>query len=118
VKTLSPDTPFLGANAIVLSMSTVGICADNATCEGFFGVLKRERVLHKNYRTRDKSRADLFDFLETFQNPRMRHSVARRDREFSELFKPSLETGKNPGSSQSRVDHRGSIEFTWRIAHC
>ena len=35
---------FLGGNALVCSMSAVGHCADNAACEGFFGMLKRERV--------------------------------------------------------------------------
>ncbi len=43
---------FLGGNALVCSMSAVGHCADNAACEGFFGMLKRERVNHRKYRTR------------------------------------------------------------------
>jgi putative transposase len=84
---------FLGGNALVSSMSAVGHCADNAACEGFFGMLKRERVHHRCYRTRDEARADLFDYLERFHNPRMRRRVARRDREFSALIKPSVETG-------------------------
>lgn len=84
---------FLGGNALVSSMSAVGHCADNAACEGFFGMLKRERVLHRRYRTRDEARTDLFDYLERFHNPRMRRRVARRDREFSALIKPSVETG-------------------------
>jgi len=46
-------------------------------------MLKRERVNHRQYRTRDEARADLFDYLERFHNPRMRRRVARRDREFS-----------------------------------
>lgn len=84
---------FLGGNALVCSMSAVGHCADNAACEGFFGMLKRERVNHRRYRTRDEARADLFDYLERFHNPRMRRRVARRDQEFSALIKPSVETG-------------------------
>jgi putative transposase len=84
---------FLGGNALVCSMGAVGHCADNAACEGFFGVLKRERVNHRRYRTRDEARADLFDYLERFHNPRMRRRVARRDQEFSALIKPSVETG-------------------------
>lgn len=39
---------FLGGNALVCSMSAVGHCADNAACEGLFGVLKRERV-HRSH---------------------------------------------------------------------
>lgn len=84
---------FLGGNALVCSMSAVGHCGDNAACEGFFGVLKRERVHRTHYRTRDEARADLFDYLERFHNPRMRRRVARRDREFQALIKPSAETG-------------------------
>ena len=84
---------FLGGNALVCSMSAVGHCADNAACEGFFGVLKRERVHRSDYRTRDEARADLFAYLERFHNPRMRRRVARRDREFQALIKPSVETG-------------------------
>ena len=68
-------------------------CADNAACEGFFGMLKRERVNHRQYRTRDEARADLFDYLERFHNPRMRRRVARQDRKFSALTQPSVEMG-------------------------
>mgnify|MGYP003466347595 CR=1 FL=1 len=84
---------FLGGNALVCSMSAVGHCADNAACEGFFGMLKRERVHHRQYRTRDEARADLFDYLERFHNPRMRRRVARQDRKFSALTQPSVEMG-------------------------
>ena len=83
---------FPSGNALVCSMSAVGHCADNAAYEGFFGLLKRERVNHRSYRTRDEARADLFDYLERFHNPRMRRRLARRDREFSALVKPSVET--------------------------
>jgi putative transposase len=84
---------FLGGNALVCSMSAVGHCADNAACEGFFGMLKRERVNHRKYRTRDEARADLFDYLERFHNPRMRRRVARQDQKFSALSQPSVEVG-------------------------
>ena len=84
---------FLGGNALVCSMSAVGHCADNAACEGFFGVLKRDRASQMPYPTRDAAKADLFDYLERFHNPRMRRRVARRDREFQALIKSSVETG-------------------------
>jgi putative transposase len=84
---------FLGSNALVCSMSAVGHCADNAACEGFFGILKRERVNRTTYRTRDEARADLFDYLERFHNPRMRRRVARQDQAFLALTQPSVETG-------------------------
>lgn len=84
---------FLSGNALVSSMSAVGHCGDNAACEGFFGVLKRERVAHRQYRTRDEARADLFDYIERFHNPRMRRRVAKQDQKFSAVFKPSVQTG-------------------------
>ena len=84
---------YLGQNNMVSSMSAVGHCGDNAACEGFFGMLKRERVQHRNYRTRDEARADLFDYIERFHNPRMRRRVATQDQKFSAVFKPSVKTG-------------------------
>jgi len=84
---------FLTRHTLVCSMSAVGHCGDNAACEGFFGVLKRERVAHQSYRTRDEARADLFDYIERFHNPRMRRRVARQDQKFSALSKPSVEMG-------------------------
>jgi len=41
----------------------------------------------------DQARADVFDYLERFHNPRMRRRVARRDRKFAALTKPSTELG-------------------------
>ena len=84
---------FLDRNALVSSMSAVGHCGDNAACEGFFGVLKRERIHHRRYRTRNEARADVFDYIERFHNPRMRRRVATQDQKFSAVFKPSVETG-------------------------
>lgn len=65
----------------------------DAACEGFFGMLKRGRVNHRKYRTRDEARAYLFDYLERFHNPRMRRRVARQDRKFSALSQLSVEMG-------------------------
>jgi putative transposase len=84
---------FLGGNALVCSMSTVGHCTDNAVCEGFFGQFEREPVKHRQYRTRDEARADLFDYLERFHNPRMRRRVARQDRRLSALTQASVQMG-------------------------
>ena len=47
---------------------------DNAAMESFFSSLKHERVSRRRYRTRDEARADLFDYIERFYNPRRRHS--------------------------------------------
>ncbi|MET4000095.1 putative transposase [Marinobacterium sp. MBR-109] len=80
-------------NKLVSSMSAVGHCGDNAACEGFFGVLKRERIYHRQYRTLDEARSDIFDYIERFHNPRMRRRVATQDLKFSAVLKPSVETG-------------------------
>ena len=42
--------------------------------ESFFSTLKTERVNRKRYRTRDEAKADVFDYIECFYNPRRRHS--------------------------------------------
>ena len=73
---------FLKQNSLVCSISAVGHCGDNAACEGFFGVLKRERVNRMKYPTLDSAKADIFNYIERFHNPRMRKRVARRDMEF------------------------------------
>jgi putative transposase len=84
-----------GNNATVhtTSMSAVGHCDDNAACEGFFGVLKRERINRESYPTLDSAKADVFNYIERFHNPRMRRRVAKRDMEYAALIKSFVETG-------------------------
>jgi putative transposase len=84
---------YLARNTLICSMSAVGHCGDNAACEGFFGMLKRERINRVSYRTRDIARSDIFDYIERFHNPRMRRRVADQDRKLDAVFKPSVETG-------------------------
>ena len=43
--------------------------------ESFFSTFKTERTSRKRYRTRDEARADVFDYIERFYNPRRRHST-------------------------------------------
>jgi len=42
--------------------------------ESLFSSLKTERTARKVYCTRDEARADVFDYIERFYNPRRRHS--------------------------------------------
>lgn len=56
-------------------MSRQGQCHDNAVMESFFSRMKDERVSRRHYRTRDHARADIFDYIERFYNPRRRHST-------------------------------------------
>ena len=84
---------YLKRNTLICSMSAVGHCGDNAACEGFFGMLKRERVNRRKYRTLDIAKADIFNYIERFHNPRMRRRMAKRDLELSTFLEPSVETG-------------------------
>jgi putative transposase len=37
--------------------------------------IKTERTARKTYRTRDEAKADVFDYIECFYNPKRRHST-------------------------------------------
>jgi transposase InsO family protein len=65
----------LEAARIRCSMSRKGNCYDNAVAESFFATLKKERVHHRRWRTRDEARSDLFEYIEGFYNLRRRHSA-------------------------------------------
>jgi putative transposase len=41
----------------------------------FFSTLKTERLGRRQYRTRNELRADIFDYIERFYNPKRRHSA-------------------------------------------
>ena len=43
--------------------------------KSFFSSLKTERTANKTHRTRDQAKADVFDDIERFYNPRRRHST-------------------------------------------
>jgi putative transposase len=65
----------LAEHGITCSMSRAGNVWDNAVMESFFSSLKTERTARRRYRTRDEARADVFDYVERFYNPRRRHST-------------------------------------------
>ena len=60
----------LAGHGVLCSMSRSANCWDNAAMESFFSTLKTERTNRKVYRTRDEARADVFDYIERFYNPR------------------------------------------------
>jgi len=62
-------------HGITCSMSRSGNVWDNAAMESFFSSLKTERTARKMYRTRDDAKADVFDYIERFYNPKRRHST-------------------------------------------
>ena len=41
----------------------------------FFSTLKTERASRNHYTTREAARADIFDYIERFWNPKRRHST-------------------------------------------
>ncbi len=84
---------FLADHNLTCSMSAVGSCADNAAAESFFGLLKRDRVQRRRYATRSEARADVFDYIERFHNPRMRRRQERLTREEAALTQPSTKSG-------------------------
>jgi hypothetical protein len=61
-------------HGVVCSMSRSGNVWDSAATESFFSSLKTERTARKLYRTRDEAKADVFDYIERFYNPKRRHS--------------------------------------------
>jgi len=84
---------FLKGHNLTCSMSGVGSCADNAACEGFFGMLKRERVNRRRYDSHAEARVDIFDYIERFYNPRKRRKLEALKRKKSNLTQPSVVTG-------------------------
>jgi len=84
---------FLKDHNIVSSMSAVGHCGDNASAEGFFGLIKRERLNRRRYRTVAEAKADVFDYIERFHNSRIQRRLDALDRQYHVLTQPSAETG-------------------------
>lgn len=84
---------FLKDHQIISSMSAVGHCGDNAAMEGFFGLLKRERVYRRRYLTLAEARADVFDYIERFHNPRLQRRLDAQTEAFNLLTQPSVKTG-------------------------
>jgi transposase InsO family protein len=65
----------LGEHGVTTSMSRTGNCRDNAVMESFFSSLKTDRTAAKTYCTRAQAKADVFDYIECFYNPTLRHST-------------------------------------------
>jgi putative transposase len=64
----------LGKHGITCSMSRRANCWDNAPMESFFASLKKELTHHEDYQTRAEARASIFEYIETFYNPKRLHS--------------------------------------------
>jgi putative transposase len=60
---------------ITLSMGSVGDCDENAVTESIFATLECELLDRTRFATRGQARTAVFDFIESFYNPRRRHST-------------------------------------------
>jgi transposase InsO family protein len=69
------DAKHAGNGPVPRTADSSGNVWDNAAMESFFSSLKTERTGRKTYRTRDEARADVFDYIERFYNPKRRHST-------------------------------------------
>jgi putative transposase len=56
------------------SMGTIGDCYDNSVAEAFFSGLQRELLDQHTWTDRDQLALAIFDWIETWYNPRRRHS--------------------------------------------
>jgi len=56
------------------SMGTIGDCFDNSVAEAFFSSLQRELLDQHRWATRQDLALAIFDWIETWYNPRRRHS--------------------------------------------
>ncbi len=70
-----PFQRLMADHGITCSMSRPGNVWDNAAMESFFSSLKTERLRRKTYRARKQARADVFVYIERFNNPTCRHST-------------------------------------------
>ena len=65
----------LQAYEIAPSMSRKACCYDNAAMESFFATLKTECFQNRIPKNRAEAQAMLFDYIETFYNPKRLHSA-------------------------------------------
>tara|TARA_R110000737_G_scaffold27765_1_gene46337 strand:+ start:349 stop:612 length:264 start_codon:yes stop_codon:yes gene_type:complete len=55
-------------------MSRRGNCHDNAVAESLFVTIKKHIIKKKIYSTRNDAKAEIFNFIAMFYNPKKRHS--------------------------------------------
>jgi putative transposase len=60
---------------VICSMSHSGNLSDNASMKRNFLSLKTERTARKIYRARCEAKAEMFDCIERFYNPKRWHST-------------------------------------------
>jgi transposase InsO family protein len=86
-------------HGVVCSMSRSGNVWGNAAMESIFSLLKIKRTTRKMYRTRDDAKADVFDYIERFYNPKRRHSTIG--------YLSPMEFERQAGLTQAGVNRTG-----------
>lgn len=66
---------FLKENNMKMSSSRRGNCLDNTAAESFFSLLKREKIKKHIFKTREKAKTEIFEFIEMFINPVRQHET-------------------------------------------
>jgi putative transposase len=61
---------FMKEHNLVPSMSRAGNCHDNAVAESFSATIKKRIIKRKIYSTRNDAKAEIFNFIEMFYNPK------------------------------------------------
>jgi putative transposase len=64
---------FLKRQGLEGTMSRRGDCHNNTVAEGFLQLLKREKIRHHIYATKEAARSDEFNYIEMFYNTLRRH---------------------------------------------
>ena len=64
----------LTTHGLTASMSRRGNCYDNARAEAFFSTLKIKLVYRRDFADHAQARAEIFEWIEAFDNLRRRHS--------------------------------------------
>ena len=85
----------LRESGILASMGRRGSALDNAACESVISTIKCELVNRRSFKSREEARTACFDFIESFYNPRRRHSALGylSPVEFERRFHESREGG-------------------------
>lgn len=65
----------LARHGMQASMSRKGNCYDNAVAESLLLMPEFELVMRADWRTREEARTAVFEYLETWYNPKRRHST-------------------------------------------
>lgn len=86
------------------SMGTVGDAYDNAMAESFFATLECELIARRTWKTKTQARLEIFTWIETWYNPRRRHSGLGQMSpiNFEKLQQEIRQTAKTPEHSDNQ----------------